>query len=194
MPTSERPYHHGDLRRALVAEGEALLGEVGAANLALREVARRLGVSHNAPYRHFPTREALLAAIATAGFEALAERTDQAGKRGTGGVMQERGLAYVAFALERPAVFRLMFSDQVDRTAFPELAAAAQASLARASAAIGAAYGEEGDAVMAAWSFVHGLTVLLLDGQTPEALRKGRDDLALAKATLAAMAHAVSED
>jgi AcrR family transcriptional regulator len=184
MPTSERPYHHGDLRHGLLAEGEALLGEVGAANLSLREIARRLGVSHNAPYRHFPTREALLAALAAEGYQALAERTDTAG-------MADRGLAYVTFALEHPAVFRLMFSDQIDRAAFPELAASAEACLTRASRAIGAAYGEAPEAVMAAWSFVHGLATLLLDGQAPAALRGGRTDRELAETTLAAMAGAL---
>lgn len=186
MPTSRRNYHHGDLRRALIEEGTAILAETGPAGLSLREVARRLGVSHNAPYRHFATREALLAAIAAAGYDALAEQTDKAA-----GDMTARGLAYIGFALKHPAIFRLMFSDLIDRSAFPDLAAAAERSLERASRAIGAAYGSEPEAVMAAWSFVHGLAQLLLDGQPPEGLRRGRSDLAFARATLAAMARAL---
>ncbi len=186
MPTSRKDYHHGDLRRALIAEGTAMLGEIGPAGLSLREIARRLGVSHNAPYRHFDTREALLAAIATAGYEALAEQTGKAA-----GDMAARGFAYVAFALKHPAVFRLMFSDLIDRSAFPEFSVAAQVSLDRASREIGTAYGNEPEAVMAAWSFVHGLAQLLLDGQVPESLRRGRSDISFAKATLASMAAAL---
>lgn len=163
-----------------------MLAETGPAALSLREVARRLGVSHNAPYRHFETREALLAAIAASGFDALAEATDKAAND-----MKARGLAYIVFALEQPAVFRLMFSDLIDRKAFPELAAAAANGLERAASAIGATYGDDPEAVMAAWSFVHGLAQLLLDGQAPSSLRRGRSDLTLAKATLAAMADAL---
>jgi AcrR family transcriptional regulator len=188
MPTSRKNYHHGDLRRALISEGTAMLAETGPAALSLREVARRLGVSHNAPYRHFATREALLAAIAASGFDELAEATDKAAAD-----MKARGLAYIAFALEHPAVFRLMFSDLIDRAAFPELAVAATNGLERAAGAIGAAYGDEPEAVMAAWSFVHGLAQLLLDGQAPRNLRRGRSDLTLAKATLAAMAEALAK-
>jgi AcrR family transcriptional regulator len=186
MPTLHRKYHHGDLRRALIAEGTAMLAESGPAALSLREIARRLGVSHNAPYRHFATRDSLLAAISVAGYEALAERTGAASDG-----MIAQGLSYVAFALEHPAVFRLMFSDLVDHAAFPELAAAANTSLDRASRAIGAAYGGEPEAIMAAWSLVHGLAQLLLDGQAPESLRRGRSDLAFARDTLAAMASAL---
>ncbi len=146
----------------------------------------RACVSHNAPYRHFESHDALLAVIAADGYAALAEQTDQAA-----GDMTARGLAYIAFALKHPAVFRLMFSGLIDRAAFPEFAAAAHNSLDRASRAIGSAYGTEPEAVMAAWSFVHGLAQLLLDGQAPENLRRGRSDLAFAKATLAAMTAAL---
>jgi hypothetical protein len=106
--------------------------------------------------------------------------------------MAARGLAYIAFALEHPPVFRLMFSDLIDRAAFPELAAAANGGLERASRAIGAAYGDKPEAIMAAWSFVHGLALLLLDGQAPGSLRRGRSDLTFAKDTLAAMAAALA--
>ncbi len=69
-----QPYHHGDLRRALVAAARALLEESGPEALSLRDVARRVGVSHNAPYRHFPTKQALLAAVAAEEFAALSAR------------------------------------------------------------------------------------------------------------------------
>src|ERR1700732_1161306 len=78
------PYHHGDLRRALIAAGMSLLEKRGPAQVGFREVARLAGVSHNAPYRHFDSREALLAALATDGFEALGAAMERAaeGKQG----------------------------------------------------------------------------------------------------------------
>src|SRR5271170_5026435 len=69
--TSERPYHHGSLRAALLAQAERTLRERGAQDLSLRELARAVGVSHGAPRRHFPDRRALLDALAEAGFERL---------------------------------------------------------------------------------------------------------------------------
>ena len=195
MTTSDKPYHHGDLRRALLATGEDVLAEVGSANLSLREVARRLGVSHNAPSRHFASREALLAAIALAGLDALTLRLAEAETAGSAAEgMVRRGLAYVAFALERPAVFRLIFSDVIDRAAFPDFAAAAAASLARLKTLIAAAYGPEAlpEATLAAWSTVHGLAMLLLDDQATEDLRAGRGNLQLAEATLTALSSAMA--
>jgi len=191
MPTSAKPYHHGDLRRQLIAVGEEVLAERGLAALSLREVARRLGVSHNAPFKHFSSREALLAAMAEQGFEDLAERQARAAAEGADQVMLGRGLVYVMFALERPALFRLMFGGEVDRTRFPALAERAETSLRQVTRHMGEAFGEEavGDVTLSAWAFVHGLANLLLDGQIPPGLRADRSDEELAKAVIAAMAH-----
>lgn len=190
MPTSgraadTRPYHHGDLRRALVAAGAGIVAEHGAANLSLREVARQLGVSHNAPYKHFATREALLAAIAAQGYVELADRLSEAQAEAED-PMAGRALAYVGFALEQPAVFRLMFSDAIDRSAFPELQAAQARSYERFQAAISEAYGPEllNDVTLSAWAFVHGLAMLLLDGQAA-AMGDDRDPLDIARAVVA---------
>lgn len=190
-----KPYHHGNLRHDLLAMGECVLAEQGAGGLSLREVARRLQVSHNAPYKHFPTREALLAGMAEAGFEILAERLARAGD-GLDDVaaMAARGLAYVTFALERPAVFRLMFSGEIDRAAFPDLQARASETLHAVVGRIHRAFGEAAleEATLGAWAFVHGLTSLMLDGQVPSVLRAGRSDEELAKATLAVMLYAIA--
>src|SRR5262245_4715846 len=108
MSTSRRAkkaYHHGDLRAALLQAGGNLLEKEGLDALSLREVARRAGVSHNAPYRHFPDRDRLLAALAEEGFAELGRTLAEAGKRGP----RERGEAYVGFALAHPQRFRLMF-------------------------------------------------------------------------------------
>src|SRR5947207_2956113 len=102
MATSRRKkaaYHHGDLRAALLRAAGLLLEDEGVAGVLLREVARRAGVSHNAPYRHFAERDALLAALAAEGYERLGkELQSKAGK--------EMGQAYVSFALAHPQRFR----------------------------------------------------------------------------------------
>jgi AcrR family transcriptional regulator len=116
------PYHHGDLRRALLAAGLSVLERRGPAQVGLREVARVAGVSHTAPYRHFDSREALLAALATDGFEALDVAMAQAAE-GRSGYERLRalGVAYIAFARARPAVYLLMFGPELEKHAFPEL-------------------------------------------------------------------------
>ena len=172
-----------------------MLAERGLAGLSLREVARRLGVSHNAPFKHFVSREALLAAIAEEGFAEIAARLQSAMLADAGPAgMLERGVAYVTFALERPAVFRLMFGGELDPAEHPGLAERAAASLEGMTRRIGEAFGDDealGDATLSAWAFGHGLACLLLDGQIPPVLRAGRSDLEIARAVTAAIAHAV---
>jgi len=93
-------YHHGDLREALLAVARRVLATAGPEALSLRELARALDVSHNAPYRHFPTREALLAALAAEGFRELSRRTREAMEQvPPERRMTVRGAAYVGFAL-----------------------------------------------------------------------------------------------
>src|SRR5689334_16373087 len=149
-------YHHGDLPAALLRAAGRTLEKRGIAALSLRETARRAGVSHNAPYRHFPDREALLAALAAEGFAMLGERL-----RGKPG--REMGEAYVRFALEQPQRFRLMFGGVLPLGKYPELSTAAQG----AYLALVGAFNELPRpelAAAAAWSLVHGLSHLLLDG------------------------------
>lgn len=106
-----RAYHHGDLRRALVEAGRRLLEREGSASLSLRAVAREAGVSAAAPYHHFKDRAALLYAIAHEGNVALAAALNTAFEATEAG--RERiiavGVAYVEFALQNPALYRLMF-------------------------------------------------------------------------------------
>jgi AcrR family transcriptional regulator len=92
-----QPYHHGELKPALLAAAAQLLDEGGAALISLREVARRAGVSHNAPYRHFADRDSLLAALAEDGFRELGRRMDA-----EAGGLAALGQCYVHFALEQP--------------------------------------------------------------------------------------------
>jgi AcrR family transcriptional regulator len=114
-----RPYHHGGLRSALLDEALGLIREQGPEGFTLRELARRLGVSHAAPYRHFADRGALLTAVAAAGCDELAAAI-RAGLDGAGTDLRARflaaGYAYVRFALDKPAHFQTMFeSAEVDK-------------------------------------------------------------------------------
>jgi len=114
----KRPYHHGDLPRALCDAALQLIAESGTASLTLSEVARRVGVSHAAPYRHFADKTALLTALATEGTNLLADAV-AAALKGAGGVPRARfldaGYAYVRFAVDNPAYFRVMFSGETNK-------------------------------------------------------------------------------
>jgi AcrR family transcriptional regulator len=159
---STSAYHHGDLRRALVEAAVGLLEEKGHESLSLREAARRAGVSHNAPYRHFADREALLRAVAARGFNELAGRmADARAKEGFRGV----GEAYVAFALGHPKLFGLMYGRQMPADPDPELKEAMRAAEAPLRSAFEGHVpaGETNAAMLAAWSVVHGLAHLLID-------------------------------
>ena len=152
-------YHHGDLPAALLRAAGKSLEKDGIGGISLREAARRAGVSHNAPYRHFPDREALLAALAAEGFARLVERL-----RGKAG--REIGEAYVRFALEEPQRFRLMFGGVLPLAKYPGLAIAAKAAHQVLVDAFRDLPRPE-VAAAAAWSLVHGLSHLLLDGHFP---------------------------
>ena len=194
MPTSSsHAYHHGDLREALIAAGTTLLVEQGVEKLSLREAARIVGVSHNAPYKHFATREALLAAIAQRGFLDMAANIAAAAKRARGDKAIARGLAYIDFALENPALFRLMFSGAIDRSVFPDVREAAAAGLAELGDFVEGEYGGEAldEATISAWAFVHGLAQLVLDDQIPSATTHD-SKRALARRVLVAMDTALS--
>jgi AcrR family transcriptional regulator len=160
-------YHHGDLKRALLEAALEMLDEEGAEGVGLRELARRVGVSAAAPYRHFRGRQALLEAVATEGFRRFSAMM-AAKEQDLPEVEQLPAMAeaYVRFALVQPALFRLMFSRQVDKTgnkALHDAAIEAYASLAKAAAREVPDAPSEGAVI--AWSFVHGLAMLLLDEQ-----------------------------
>lgn len=168
MSTSEenaRTYHHGDLRAALLAAAAELLVDGGVAAISLREVARRAGVSHSAPYRHFADRDALLAALATDGFDELAGRM----RRQPAAELASLGQCYVAFALEQPGRFSLMFGGIADKSRYPQLQQAAQLLYQQLGTGVEALAPEQDQATasLAAWSLVHGLAKLLLDEQLP---------------------------
>src|ERR1700752_1113561 len=116
MSTSRAPYHHGDLRAACLRAAMELLEEHGETALSLRAVARRAGVSPAAPYRHYADRDALISAVAAVGYRELAERLAAAHPSPSTPVqLAGVAIAYVQFALERPALFRIMFGEPCDR-------------------------------------------------------------------------------
>jgi AcrR family transcriptional regulator len=156
-----RVYHHGDLRNALKDSARAILEAEGLAALSLRAVARGAGVSHAAPYRHFPNHESLLVELAVEGFEEL--RADIASAGASPGLVVDRvsdiGGAYMRFVARRPALARLMFGAQLpNRDSFPQLGEAAD-SIANE---IGAALGDTALG-LAVWAAAHGLAMLVLE-------------------------------
>jgi AcrR family transcriptional regulator len=175
--TARKPrYHHGDLRQALLEASLALIDEEGFAALSLREVARRAGVTHAAPYRHFVDKEALLGAVAEQGFRAMTNRMKERMSRETTpeGRLTACGVAYVLFAMEHPSHFRVMFGPHFTR---PPLDLAASPggdtnsygllldSLTEAQKAGVVREGEPQQLALMCWSLVHGLASLLVDRQ-----------------------------
>jgi AcrR family transcriptional regulator len=158
---STRPYHHGQLGPALRESARAILEEEGLDALSLRSVARRAGVSHAAPYRHYASREALLADVACDGLTQL--RSELAQAAAVPGDRAERivhiGGAYLRFASRHGGLLRLMFGSELpNRADFPGLAEAT----ILIGEDIGTALGDRA-AGLAAWAAMHGLALLILE-------------------------------
>jgi AcrR family transcriptional regulator len=171
-----KPYHHGHLREALLQAAIQLIAEVGPAGFTLREVARRAGVSHNAPYRHFPDREDLLAAVAAQGFRELNEAMLEAlrHQRSSVGRLKRAGLAYVEFALRRPEHFTVMFDAAVSKHKTPDSAEAAEHAFGTLVSLVKSCQDEgrlpSGDLhrfALLAWSMVHGIAKLATAKRLP---------------------------
>jgi AcrR family transcriptional regulator len=156
-----RAYHHGDLRNGLLEAARAILEEESLAALTLRAVARKAGVSHAAPYRHFPNHEALLVELSIEGFEELRESLVEAAKAhgNESDKIANIGAAYMRFVAQRPALARLMFGGQLpNRDQFPQLGIKADS--------IGQQIGDalhDSALGLAVWAAVHGLAMLVLE-------------------------------
>ncbi len=171
-----KKYHHGDLAAELVSMGMRLLEaqnsrEMGLRELGLREVARAVGVSPTAVYRHFPDKSALLRAIAVRGFEMMGQMQAQAAAGASGqAAFAAVGGAYVRFALAHKAVFRLMFEEAPPRDLFAvpveELTGPMRLLRDHVSGLVGAGASQavRRQVAVRAWALVHGLAVLALDG------------------------------
>lgn len=163
-----RTYHHGDLRSALVEAGLKALETNDIEAVSLRQLARDVGVSATAVYRHFPDKRALFAALADAGIERLAQAQQAAADAAAPDQsFAATGRAYVRFALAHPALFRLIFaySSPSGPTVFGDSQAARM--LQDYAAAMAPDPEEARQLVMQAWALVHGLAMLMLDGQLP---------------------------
>ncbi|MEP7288152.1 MAG: TetR/AcrR family transcriptional regulator [Chloroflexota bacterium] len=173
-----KPYHHGDLRNTLIQAGLEMLSEGGAAALDLRKIARKVGVSHSAPYRHFADKQALLAAINEEGFLRLAERIEAALKEAPNDPLEQLqaiATTYMQFAVDNPWLMREMFSGlTIDRESFPSLYNASKAVYHYYVQVVelGQQQGSiiEGDARALAGvlkSLLHGVAMLTIENQMP---------------------------
>ena len=160
-----RPYHHGDLSRALIEAARRILEAEGPAALSLRAVAREAGVSPAAPYHHFKDKTELLEAVAHQGWEALGQAITAARHSGATpeASLNAIGLAYVTFSLNNPALYRLMYDTSRDRTSMPEHQAKEADGYANVQGAPIDAGADPNDelelqlATIASWCAVHGL-------------------------------------
>jgi AcrR family transcriptional regulator len=180
MSKSSGPYHHGDLRAACLRAARELLEKDGGAGLSLRAVARRAGVSPTAPYRHFDNREELVSAIAAEGYRELAGRLAEAHPAPlTPADLATVAVAYVRFAVDHPALFRVMFSEPCD-PGNDERAAAIATISAYVDGLVRRAFPDAeadlGALATAVWALVHGLAFLHLDGKLDASTREGIAD------------------
>jgi AcrR family transcriptional regulator len=185
-------YHHGDLRKALVEAALRSLDRQRVEDLSLRALGRDLGVSPRAPYRHFETKEELLAAVAVEGFRVFGELlTTRLDAVGSNPLARLRSVAetYLLFAVEHPAAFRVMYAPYATvQEGAPELVQArsdahraSQEIIAQGQAAGLLRAGDPMQLALVLWSSMHGLAVLLTEGQL------GRYDRPLEAAKLASV-------
>jgi AcrR family transcriptional regulator len=179
MTDDPRPYHHGDLRAALLAAAEAELADKGIEAFSLRAVAKRAGVSHAAPAHHFGDVTGLLTALAAEGFRTFVAWLDAEADKAHGPVarIEAACMGYISFAAARPALFRLIFSSRRPDFTDPALLAAADSAYGQLVNLVAAADGTEAD-VLAIWALVHGAADLLSGGrlkgldEAPAAIRE----------------------
>lgn len=180
-PRQPRPYHHGNLRPALLAAAERELAEHGIEGFSLRGVAKRAGVSHAAPAHHFADATGLLTALSAVGFERfVATQKARQAEAPADGLSQlvAAGLGYIDFARANPALFRLMFSSDRPDHGDETLRASAEAAMAKlVEDARGAdpradAAGTLADKAATAWALAHGLADLLVAGRLKMVLKR----------------------
>ena len=181
-----RAYHHGNLPQSLLAAVAAIIRERGVGGVSLREAARRVGVSHAAPAHHFRDKAGLLAAFAAQGFRRLTEQMEQARLGAPADRPAERlqavGIAYVHFAAANAEHFRVMFRPDIVRADDPDLQVCSEGAFQVLTTAVGdcqrvglAASANPRNFAVAAWSLVHGLATLWVDG--PLGRQPGGDSL-----------------
>jgi AcrR family transcriptional regulator len=179
-------YHHGNLKEALISASLEILSERGIEGLSLRNVARRVGVSHTAPYNHFTDKQGLLAAISTAGHEQLHQIlliTFEKTINNPLDIIHEIAWAYMQFAFDNPAKFKLMFSGALEEErAHPGFIAISQKSITLFEEIIAFCQakgqlpaGRVDELAVKLWSTVHGFTTLMLENQFPPEYLQDKD-------------------
>ena len=193
--STRRPYHHGDLKNALLDTALKQIAEHGAQTLSLREVARAAGVTHGAAYRHFRNKESLLACIAEQGFRQLSatmRAAAQAAAPDSLDMLRATGMGYLDFATSHASHLQVMFGGLIkSHEPYPGLLEASQAAYQDLQGAVrrGIQSGRlaapsEQVAAVAAWSLVHGLALLAASGQLRMPDGSGVDQRQLAQAVL----------
>ena len=157
-------YHHGDLKAVILSQAATLVAERGADGISLRELARAAGVSHAAPAHHFTDRRGLFTALATEGFDLLAASLTDARPR-----FVDAARAYVRFAIDHPGHYAVMWDKSLYDDTDAVLVAAEAAAGAELSSGVGTladpkATADPEGAALAAWSLVHGFSLLWLNG------------------------------
>lgn len=176
--SNERPYHHGDLKAALLAAARQRVAESGADSLSLRDIARQAQVSHAATYRHFPDKRSLLSEVAAQGFRELVAANQSAMATAPKGPVEQLlacGVSYVEFGRRHAHLLQLMFGSQVSvEPLLPELADAGRESYEQLLGLVEAGQqnrafrpGPSAELALACWSHVHGLAMLLAAGRVP---------------------------
>ena len=171
-------YHHGDLKNALIKAGVKILAKEGVSGLSLRKVAKQAGVSHAAPYSHFADKQALIAAISTEGFKQLYIRIDEispANQDDPAALLVETAWAYMQFALNESDRFKLMFSSVLEKEKeYPDFVQYSKQNFSQiveivkiCQAAKILRAGSPELTTVSVWSAVHGLVMLVLEGQIP---------------------------
>ena len=177
-PGTKAGYHHGDLKSALQAAASTLIRQRGVEAVSLREISQAAGVSHAAAYRHYADKQALLANLAEAGFDELAQLIRRATAKHAAAPLAQleaAGLAYVRFGMRQPHLLQLMFGNAISDWQAHESLVSSGAALAQQLADIIAAGQASGDLrdgnpaelTLTAWSVVHGLALLLVGQRIP---------------------------
>lgn len=178
--TDEKPYHHGDLRSALLIAAELELLEKGVEAFSLRSVAKRAGVSHAAPAHHFGDATGMLTALAAYGFQeflATQHAFEARAPKTPRDQLIAAGLGYVGFARARPALFKLMFGSQRTDYRNPALGSAAEAAIGHLTSQVERVGSTDAQDVAAVWATAHGLADLIIAGRINVIRHMDEDDL-----------------
>jgi len=196
-------YHHGNLREELVSQGLAILETEGPAALTMREIAVRLGVTQTAPLHHFPSKTALLAAIAAHGFRMLFDHRMAAlkNKRDPTERLMAVLMAYVEFALAHPALYHLMHGPEIpDKTLYAELNDAATRSYSLLEAAVGdyliarqGSMARSRDATLGIWTVCQGVATVLANPQNTPRYVLRKDPMGFSRRTFETFIRGISE-